>query len=107
MAKKKKSAIGRWFSNNRLISLEAILLVGLVESLVEGYVMALDMHYALKILFVMLFIAGAFGVLMSVVVLLTKRSLSQGHKVLQGAVSHLVIHALVLGGIYWLYYSFY
>ena len=98
----------RWLSNSRFVSLEAILLVGLLESLLEDHVMALAISKPLKILFVMLFIAGAFGILMSVVVLLTKRSLGKGQKVLTLLpVPHLVVHLAALAGIFWLYYNYY
>lgn len=93
-----------------MISVEAILLVGLLESLIENYVMALSAPEPLKTLFVMLFIAGAFGVLMSVVVFLTRRSLSKGQQVLKLLplpTSHLVLHAVILIGIFWLYTEYY
>ena len=100
----------KWLSNARLITLEAILLVGLSESLIEAYVMALSIPYWLQILFVMCFIAGAFGILMSVVSALAKSSITKGQKLLSSlpiATPQLLIHGAALAGIFWLYLIYY
>lgn len=106
MGKNKKSAWRRAFSNRRLISLEAILLMGLLENFAEAQVMAADLPDPVKSLFIMLLIAGAFGVLMALVVAATKRSLAGGNKLLQSLpipTPLLVVHGAALSGIYWLY----
>ena len=110
MAKKNKTTLQRWLSNRFLVSVEAILLVGLLESLAENYVMAQGWPKPVVTLIIMLMIAGAFGVLMSVMVLLTKRSLLKGQKVvnlLPFSIPHLAIHIGVLSVIFWLYFQYY
>ena len=110
MPKKKNPILRRWLSTQRLISIEAILLVGLLEGLIEDRVMELSLPDTVKILLVMVFIAGAFGVLMSLVVFVTKRSLSSGHKMLKilpVSTSYLVLHGVAIAGIYWLYVKYY
>ncbi len=106
MAKIKKNIGRRYLSNRRLISLEAVLLVGLLENFAESYVMGTGFPAPLKSLFIMMLVAGAFGLLMVVVVSATKRSLSQGSKMLQSLpvpTPVLLVHGAVLVGIYWLY----
>jgi len=100
----------RWFSNQRLISAEAILLVGLLDNLLETHVRGLSCSAAVKTFFFMLSTVGAFGILLSVAVLLAKRSLAHGHKLFQAlpiSTPDLVLHGLALAGIYWLYANYY
>lgn len=106
MAKIKKNIGRRHLSNRRLISLEAVLLVGLLENFAETQVVQSNFSDPVKSLFIMLLVAGAFGLLMAVVVAMTKRSLSQGNKVLRSLPVPppiLLVHGLALVGIYWLY----
>jgi hypothetical protein len=110
MPKKNANPLRRWLSGRHLVSIEAILLVGLLESRIEEYVTGLSVPDPVKTLFIMLFIAGAFGLLISVVALMTKRSLSHGHRVMKQLplpVPQLSIHLLVLIGMYWLYSRYY
>ncbi len=110
MAKKRNASWRRWFSNQRLISAEAILLVGLLDNLMENYVRGLSCSDAVKTLFFMLSTVGAFGLLLSVAVVLAKQSLAHGHKLFQAlpiSTPYLVVHGLALVGIYWLYANYY
>ena len=106
MAKSKKAGWRRMLSNRRLISLEAVLLVGLLENYAESLVMQSGLPAPLKSFFIMLLVAGAFGLLMALVVTVTKRSLVHGNKLLQSLpipTPLLLVHGAALGGIYWLY----
>ena len=110
MSKNKKASLPQWLSNRNLISVEAILLVGLLESIAENYISSQPWPKPIITLVIMLMIAGVLGGLMSVVMLLTKKSLMKGQKVfnLRPASFHsLILHLLILSGIFWLYHTSY
>lgn len=96
----------RLLSNHRLISLETVLLMGLLENAGESMVMQTGWPDPIKTLLIMLLIAGAFGVVMVLLFSATKQLLSRGNKAVQSLpvpTPLLVIHGVLLGGIYWLY----
>ena len=107
MAKKaKKSVIRKYLSNKRLISLEAVLLVGFLENYVENLVTQSSFAAPIKTLFIMLLIAGAFGVLMALVISLTKQSLHGAKKAVDALplpTPFILIHSCAILGIYSLY----
>ena len=106
---KKKKPRNRWLSNRRLVSIEAILLVGLLENLIELELDKLPVDQWVKTIMIMLLIAGIFGGVISVITVMTKRSLAKGQnalKTLPLPTPMLLIHSLILGGIYWLYATY-
>lgn len=113
MAKKssnnKKGKWKKYFSNRRMISLEALLLVGFFENYIENQVVLLDAPYWVHTVIIMLLIAGTFGSLVTIITAFTKHSLTHGQKVINALpipTPMLLVHGGIFFGIFWIYHLY-
>lgn len=86
--------------------LEALLLVGVLEMAAEDLVVASSYPDEVKIVLIMLLVLGFFGTLIVVVERMAKSGVGVTHKTIQALpipTPRLVIHALVLFGLFLAY----
>ncbi len=103
MAGKKRA---RWLTHRRLIVLEALLLVGVLEMAAEDRIVASGFPDELKVVFVMLLVLGFFGSLLIVVERAAKSGLGTTHRTIQSLpipTPRIFIHALLLFGLFLAY----
>jgi hypothetical protein len=106
MAKMRQSSLPKWLRHRTLLATEAVLIVGVVQELMQRWVMKQDLANAAKVLFVMLSTIGIIGLVLVIVRTLVLRSLEKTHQVAKAmflpmAVS--VMHVLILVSIFYLY----
>jgi hypothetical protein len=106
MARKGKSfSFFPWFRHHWLVEVEAILLVGVVQELLQRQIKAQGWPNWSMTLWIMGCTLGLLGGLVMVLRLIAKRAMAQTHKVVSGVpiFSPMIIHLLVLAGLFVLY----
>lgn len=96
----------RILSHRTLLAAEAVLLVGLAKSWLEGRLMALHVPPWSKVVFVMAATLGVLGGLILVMQKITTKGMARTHAAIRAIavpVPYLVIHAAILFGIFLLY----
>ncbi len=90
-------------SHRNLVAAEVVLVVGLLKSLVEHYVLASSLPPYGKVLFIM---AGTIGLLGSLYLLIegiTRASVRQAYGALHRVLPGLALHSAIFFGLYLLY----
>lgn len=97
----------RWLTHGRLVTLEALLLVGAGQTWLEDQVLAReDLHRAVRVGFVMALMIGVFSAVLLWVERFTRSSVTKTHDVVQALpipTPLYAIHGLTLAGIFCLY----
>jgi len=107
MAKRARSPFWRrWFSHRRLLLIELLLLVGLLEDWAERQVLAAELPDAAKVVFSMALVVGLFGGLLLLVEGSLRYGLQRTHDVVQALplpTPLLLVHSAALFGLAWLW----
>lgn len=96
----------RWSTHRRLVVLEALLLVGVLEMAAEDRIVASDFPDELKIAFVMLLVLGFFGSFLVVLERVARSGLGTTHRTIRSLpipMPRIFIHVLVLLGLFLAY----
>lgn len=102
----KKHGSGGWFTHRNLIAMEAMLLMGVIKDVIFETVRTSSHANWLKVVFVMAATIGLFGGLFFVIEKVTARGVNQTHQALKRlpiAMPTLVVHAVLLFLLFWLY----
>ena len=106
MNKKRESKVPRWLRHRAILAAETVLLVGIVQELLEGWVLSIQVSNVVKVLFVMAATVGIIGMLLVVVQLLIERSLAGTHQMAKSLplpMAVYVVHVAILIVLYYLY----
>ena len=97
----------RWINHRRLLVIEAALCFGALEMAVENWLMAqADVPDPVKVLIVMLMIAGFFGILYLALHEFIQQSLAKAHQAVQRSALPspvLLVHLLVFAALFMVY----
>lgn len=102
---RKNSGFFPWFRHHWLVEAEAILLVGVVQELLQRLIKAQGWPKWSMTLWIMGCTLGLLGGLVMILRLIAKRAMAQTHQVARAMpiLSPLIIHLLVLAGLFFLY----
>jgi hypothetical protein len=101
---KKQTAARSWLDLRKLVLLETVLLVGLVEEMAEDAVLAWDLlHPLVRVLLAIGLVVGAFGGMVLVFEQYVRRGIERTHEVVRRLpvpVPMIGVHVLVLLGLF-------
>jgi hypothetical protein len=104
---RKRTATRSWLDNRKLVLLETVMLVGLLEEIAEDGVLAWDiLHPLVRVLLAVGLVVGAFGGMVLVFEQYVHRGIERTHDVVRRLplpVPMVVVHVLVLVSIFLAY----
>lgn len=103
---KKNGGLPRWFRHRWLVEVEAVLLVGVAQELLQRQINTLGLPNWGKTLWTMGCTLGVLGGLVVVLRLLAKRSVTKAHQTVQAIplpTPYLLIHIAAFAGLFLLY----
>ncbi len=106
MGKQRQSALPTWLRHRTLLAAEGVLLIGVLQELMQRWVLHYQLENTLKVAFIMLATVGVIGLLLVMVQAMIIRSLAKTHDVVKSMpvpMPVVVLHVAVFIALFYLY----